>query len=336
MCSVEHLVCLRVECDTLDAGDQSPDEEGLERRKPGALDGTGKQVDPPFHGGFPQWAERRVWTQGVRHGHRHQRSTVDVDVHVGADGFGDLGGWIGLDLKCLLDGIEHSVDQFAVQIPQHGIGVGEVQVERPSRDLLLGEDVANGGAAQPARGEQTAGSIEDPATGRTCIGTQLVAQEGISRRETAPPSVRGTLSARHRGSHLEDPGARHGAGHQRDGPAIASVAVGADGGFHEGFVVGWEVVPLPRTSRDELVVLRRMDGRVVSRLPIPDDSSATVTIGGDGSLYVGILVIISMLSTEERPRLGLLKVTPARGCGGGWESDGAEDVHPVRSRFPTA
>ena len=45
MCSVEHLVCLRVECDTLDAGDQSPDEEGLERRKR-ALDGTGKQVDP--------------------------------------------------------------------------------------------------------------------------------------------------------------------------------------------------------------------------------------------------------------------------------------------------
>ena len=70
-------------------------------------------------------------------------------------------------------------------------------------------------------------------------------------------------------------------------------------------------LPLPRTSRDELVVLRRADGRVVSRLPIPDDSSATVTIGGDGSLYVGMLGIISMLSTEERPRLGLLKVTPA-------------------------
>ena len=71
-------------------------------------------------------------------------------------------------------------------------------------------------------------------------------------------------------------------------------------------------IALPQTSRDELVVLRRTDGAVVSRLPIPDDSSATVTIGADGSLYVGMLGIFSMLSTEERPQLGLLKVTPAR------------------------
>lgn len=70
-------------------------------------------------------------------------------------------------------------------------------------------------------------------------------------------------------------------------------------------------IPLPATSRDELVVLRRDDGTVVSRLPIPDDSSATVTLGADGSLYVGMLGIFSMLSTEERPQLGLMKLTPA-------------------------
>jgi len=69
-------------------------------------------------------------------------------------------------------------------------------------------------------------------------------------------------------------------------------------------------LPLPGTSRDELVILRREDGRLVSRQPIPDDSSATVTIGMDGSLYVGMLGLISMLSTEERPQLGLLRLTP--------------------------
>ena len=70
-------------------------------------------------------------------------------------------------------------------------------------------------------------------------------------------------------------------------------------------------IPLPQRSPDELVVLRRTDGQVVSRLPIPDDSSATVTLGADGSLYVGMLGLFSILSTDERPQLEALKVTPA-------------------------
>lgn len=46
--------------------------------------------------------------------------------------------------------------------------------------------------------------------------------------------------------------------------------------------------------------------------PIPDDSAATVTVGPDGSLYVGMLGLVSHLALDTRPTLGLMRFAPAR------------------------
>jgi hypothetical protein len=67
---------------------------------------------------------------------------------------------------------------------------------------------------------------------------------------------------------------------------------------------------LPATSEDYVVVLDREDGSWVWQAPIPDDSAATVSVGPNGELYVGMLGIISILSVEERPTLGLVRFSP--------------------------
>ena len=41
---------------------------------------------------------------------------------------------------------------------------------------------------------------------------------------------------------------------------------------------------------------------------LPDDSASTVTIGPDGSLYVTMLGIFSILAIDDRPTLGLIKL----------------------------
>ena len=66
----------------------------------------------------------------------------------------------------------------------------------------------------------------------------------------------------------------------------------------------------PRTSADALVILSRATGELVYTAPIPDDSAATVTVGPDGALYVGMLGLISVLSTDESPTLGLVRFAP--------------------------
>ena len=66
----------------------------------------------------------------------------------------------------------------------------------------------------------------------------------------------------------------------------------------------------PRTADSVLMVLDRHTGETVFSSPIPDDASATVTVGPQGELYVGMLGMMSLLATDVRPTLGLLRFNP--------------------------
>ena len=66
----------------------------------------------------------------------------------------------------------------------------------------------------------------------------------------------------------------------------------------------------PMETEDRLVLLDRDDGHLIRAIPVADDSSATVTIGPDGALYVGIFGLLSVLSIEDRPNLGLVRFDP--------------------------
>ena len=69
-------------------------------------------------------------------------------------------------------------------------------------------------------------------------------------------------------------------------------------------------VAFPERTDDYLVVLDRRNGEAVFRHPVSDDSAATVTIGPDGALYVGVLGMISILSVDDRPDVGLMRFDP--------------------------
>jgi len=66
----------------------------------------------------------------------------------------------------------------------------------------------------------------------------------------------------------------------------------------------------PGSAESYAITLSRSDGHVVWSDPITDDASATVTIGDDGSLYVGMLGLLTILSVDQNPVLGLIKFTP--------------------------
>jgi hypothetical protein len=70
-------------------------------------------------------------------------------------------------------------------------------------------------------------------------------------------------------------------------------------------------IMFPTETIDFLVILDRSDGALLFQAPIPDDSSATVTVGPDGSLYVGVLGLLSILSIDDRPDLGLVRFVPS-------------------------
>lgn len=69
-------------------------------------------------------------------------------------------------------------------------------------------------------------------------------------------------------------------------------------------------VRLPQSLESYLAVVDRETGELVFRAPVPDDATATVTIGPDGSLYVGEFGLMAILATEQSPTLGLLRFAP--------------------------
>ncbi len=69
-------------------------------------------------------------------------------------------------------------------------------------------------------------------------------------------------------------------------------------------------VALPATAESELVVLDLTTGDIRVRAPVSEDSAATVTVGPDGSLYVGMLGLITVLARDTRPAGGLARYTP--------------------------
>ncbi len=68
----------------------------------------------------------------------------------------------------------------------------------------------------------------------------------------------------------------------------------------------------PATATSELIALDRATGELVFRTALTDDSSASVTVGPDGSLYVGLLALLSCLATDTRPVGGIVKLEPSR------------------------
>ena len=66
----------------------------------------------------------------------------------------------------------------------------------------------------------------------------------------------------------------------------------------------------PSTTEDYVVVLDRANGDLVWRHPLPDDGSATVSIGPDGSLYVAVYGLLSMLAVDELPDPSLVRFQP--------------------------
>ena len=66
----------------------------------------------------------------------------------------------------------------------------------------------------------------------------------------------------------------------------------------------------PIETTDRLVLLDRETGEFVFQTEVPDDSSATVTVGPAGELYVGVLGLLSVLSIDDRPNLGLFRFDP--------------------------
>ena len=66
----------------------------------------------------------------------------------------------------------------------------------------------------------------------------------------------------------------------------------------------------PSRAESVLMVLDRHTGEPIFSAPVPDDASATVTVGPSGELYVGMLGMVSLLATDIRPTLGLLRFDP--------------------------
>ena len=69
-------------------------------------------------------------------------------------------------------------------------------------------------------------------------------------------------------------------------------------------------VELPSTAQSELVLIDRHTGAVAFRAPITDDSSSTVTVGPDGSLYVTLLSLLHTMSIDTDPVAGVMRFLP--------------------------
>ncbi|MEM7154417.1 MAG: hypothetical protein AAF799_16340 [Myxococcota bacterium] len=71
-------------------------------------------------------------------------------------------------------------------------------------------------------------------------------------------------------------------------------------------------VVLPSTADSEVAVVDRQTGELVFSAPITDDSTSTVTVGPDLSLYVTQLALLHSLSVDTRPVGGLMRFAPAK------------------------
>ena len=69
-------------------------------------------------------------------------------------------------------------------------------------------------------------------------------------------------------------------------------------------------IALPATASSELVVVDRATGAVVTRQPTTDDSTSTVTIGPDGSLYVTQLGLLTGFAIDTRITGGVMRFSP--------------------------
>ncbi len=68
----------------------------------------------------------------------------------------------------------------------------------------------------------------------------------------------------------------------------------------------------PRVTDDVILALDRHTGELIWQAPLPDDGTATVSVGPDGSIYAGVMGFLSIFATEERPDLGLVRFVPER------------------------
>lgn len=66
----------------------------------------------------------------------------------------------------------------------------------------------------------------------------------------------------------------------------------------------------PRVTDDVILALDRHTGELVWQAPLPDDGTATVSVGPDGAIYAGVMGFLSIFATEERPDLGLVRFAP--------------------------
>ncbi len=69
-------------------------------------------------------------------------------------------------------------------------------------------------------------------------------------------------------------------------------------------------IELPATATSEVVALDRTTGALVFSAPVTDDSTSTVTVGPDGSLYVTQLGLLSGFALETRITGGIIRFAP--------------------------
>ncbi len=72
------------------------------------------------------------------------------------------------------------------------------------------------------------------------------------------------------------------------------------------------IIDLPATAEHYLLILDRNNGEVVQQLPISDDTSSTVTVGSDGSLYANLVGLLSVLATDTPATAGLVHYVPIK------------------------
>ena len=69
-------------------------------------------------------------------------------------------------------------------------------------------------------------------------------------------------------------------------------------------------IPLPSTAVSELAVVDRRSGVLVSTAPAPADSTSTVTVGRDGSVYVTVLGLVHGFAIDTGIKAGIAKYKP--------------------------